>query len=80
MVDIASAQSYIDSNPNCGLMLVPGLRFNQEEAFRGDRVAARKGETQLIAFVNDVIQEVSDSGQYGRWYRQHALNADWLGI
>ena len=52
MVDIASAQSYIDSNPNCGLMLVPGLRFNQEEAFRGDRVAARKGETQLIAFVN----------------------------
>ena len=80
MVDIDSAQAYIDSNPGCGLMLVEDLRFGMAEEYTGDRIAARKGETQLIAFVNDIIREVVDSGQYARWYRQHALNADWLGL
>ena len=80
MVDRETARSYLDSHPGCGLMLVDGLGFGMAEECRGDRIAARKGETQLVAFVNDIIREVVESGQYERWYRRHTLNADWLGL
>ena len=80
MVDRETARSYLESNPDCGLMLVENLGFGMAEECRGDRIAARKGENQLIAFVNDIIRDVVESGEYERWYRQHALNADWLGI
>ena len=39
---------------------------------RRDRIAAQKGEIQLICFVNGVIDEVLESGQYMAWYNQFA--------
>ena len=80
MVDSGSGQAYIDGNPRCGLMMVPGVHFMLEEQFEGDRIAARKGEGQLIAFVNGVIDEVLESGQYMAWYEEAALRADALGL
>jgi len=80
VVDIDTARAYIDSTPGCGLTLVEGCLFRTDEAYNGDRVAARKGETQLIAFVNDVIRELTESGQYMKWYRDAALYASWLGL
>ena len=80
MVDIESGGAYIDGNPECGLTLVPGLRYMPGEAFDGDRVAARKGENQLIAFVNGVIDELLESGQYRAWMEQYAARADELGM
>ena len=80
MVDIESGSAYIEGNPECGLTLVPGVRFTQGEAFDGDRVAARKGENQLIAFVNGVIDELLESGQYRAWMEQYAALADELDM
>ena len=80
MVDIESGSAYIDGNPECGLMLVPGIRYTPSEAFDGDRVAARKGENQLIAFVNGVIDELLESGQYRAWMEQYAARADELDM
>lgn len=80
MVDLGSARDYLNNNPDSGLMLVPGVRFTQEERFQGDRVAARKGETQLIAFVNGVIDELLASGQYMTWYRESVALAARLGL
>lgn len=80
MVDTQTGHAYIEGNPRCGLMMVPGVHFTLEEQFEGDRVAARKGEGQLIAFVNGVIDEVLSSGQYMEWYEEAARRADALGL
>ncbi len=78
-VDQMSAQIYLDNNPKCGLMLVPNVVFVMEEQYDGDRIAARKGETELIAFVNGVINEVLDSGEYERWFFEYEKLAETLG-
>ena len=75
MADIETAQAYIDSNPGCGLMLVPDVQFLLDAQFDGDRVAAKKGELQLMYFVNGVIDEVLESGRYEDWFEQYAAVA-----
>ena len=80
MVDKATGIAYIESNPRCGLMMVPGVHFTLEEQFEGDRIAARKGEGELIAFVNGVIDEVLSSGQYMAWYEEATARANDLGL
>ena len=80
MVDKESADAYIEGNPRCGLMMVPGVHFTLEEAFDGDRIAVKKGEGELIGFVNGVIDEVLASGQYRAWYEEYARQADALGM
>lgn len=71
IVDIESAQAYIDNTPGCGLMVVPEITFSMEEQYEGDRVAAAKGEIPLICFVNGVIDEVLESGKYQEWYDEY---------
>ena len=80
MVDKESGMAYIEGNPRCGLMLVPGVIFTQEEQFDGDRIAAKKGEGALIAFVNGVIDELLASGQYRAWFEEYSIRADELGL
>ena len=80
-VDTASAQLYLEQNPDCGLELVDGVTFMiEEKQYEGDRVAAPNGEIALIYFVNGVIDEVTEDGTYEAWYeeyldyaRQHGL-------
>lgn len=79
-VDLSSAESYIENNPESGLMLVPDLHFTLEAVFDGDRVAAKKGEYQLIYFVNGVIDELIASGEYQAWYEQYEAVAAGLGL
>ena len=79
-VDIESAESYIEHHPDCGLMLVPGLAFGMDEQYEGDRVAGKKGEVQLMYFVNGVIDELLESGQYRLWYQQSEARAAELGM
>ena len=70
-VDTATALAYIQNHPSCGLTLVDGIQFDLEEQFEGDRIAGRKGEIQLMYFVNGVIDEVLSSGQYQAWYNEY---------
>ena len=72
VVDIDNAHVHFDSHPDCGLQLVEGVAFTLEPQYEGDRVAARKGERQLIYFVNGVIDEVVESGEYARWFDEYA--------
>ena len=71
-VEIENARSYIQENPACGLMLLPDVAFALQPQYKGDRIAAEKGEIELICFVNGVIDEVIASGQYDRWFEQYA--------
>ena len=80
VVEIENAQVYIRNNPNSGLILTEGIRFALEEQFTGDRVAGKKGETELMYFVNGVIDEVLSSGLYREWFLDAQKRADELGL
>ena len=79
-VSLETGAAYISKNPDCGLALVENVTFDLDPQFQGDRVAARKGELQLIYFVNGVIDELLASGQYDRWYDEADANAAALGM
>ena len=70
LVDIGTAETYIRNNPDCGLLLIPDLVFSPETPYQGFRVAAKKGETQLIYFVNGVIDEILQNGSYEKWLEE----------
>ena len=79
-VDAETAESYIAKNRNCRLTLAAGVALRQEPQYEGDRIAARKGETALIAFVNGVIDEALSRDLYLSWYREAAERAAELGL
>jgi hypothetical protein len=70
-VDVETGLAYIQSHPSYGLALAEGIQFDLEEQFEGDRIAGRKGEIQLMYFVNGVIDELLESGQYMAWYDEY---------
>ena len=70
-VDRASAEAYIRENPGCGLVLVEKIVLEADEHFLGYRAAAKKGEIQLMYFVNGVIDELLKSGQYEAWLTEY---------
>ena len=79
-VDMENAQNYIRNNPEAGLALAENLVFVLEEQYLGDRIAAKKGEMQLIYFVNGVIDEVLENGTYMKWIEEAQKRADELGM
>ena len=80
MVDIENALTYLGNNPDCGLVMAEGISFSLDEQYAGDRIAAKKGETELLYFVNGVIDEVTDSGLYEEWYEEAQARADELDL
>ena len=79
-VDMENAENYIRNNPDCGLVMAEGISFSLDEQYAGDRIAAKKGETELLYFVNGVIDEVTDSGLYEEWYEEAQARADELDL
>ncbi len=67
VVDLKSAGEYLKLNPDTGLCLAEGMTFIPERQYQGYRAAAKKGEEQLICFVNGVIDEVLANGIYETW-------------
>ena len=80
VVDMETAENYIRNNPESGLALADNLTFELEEQYQGDRIAAKKGETQLIYFVNGVIDEVLADGTYMKWLDEAQQRADELDM
>ena len=70
IVNTENAESYLKQHPDAGLVFSPALSFHLPEALDGDRIAARKGEMELIAFVNGVIDQLLASGEYRDWMRE----------
>ena len=80
MVDVENAKLYIQNNPECGMMVIPDLYFKLEEQYDGTRIGAPKGEIALMYFVNGVIDEILESGQYEDWFAEYTEYAGSLGI
>ena len=75
VIDIENARAFIKNHPDCGLSVVPEVFFALQPPYEGNRIAAAKGEIELICFVNGVIDEVLDSGLYESWFDQYADTA-----
>ena len=79
VVDMETAVTYVRNNPDAGLIVAEGLQFVMEDYFLGDRVVAKKGELQLMYFVNGVIDEVLD-GKYEQRIEEAQKRAAELGL
>lgn len=79
-VDAEAAMEHLENNPEEGLMIVPGIEFYLRAEYQGDRIAARNGENQLIAFVNGVIDEVLANRLYDEWITEARQRARELGM
>ena len=79
-VAVENAQLYIDANPDCGMQVLEGFYFTIDETYGGTRIGAPKGETELIEFVNEILAEINESGQYEEWFEEASEYAASLGI
>ena len=80
VVDSETAKLYVESNPELKLALVPNFNFQLEAQYDGYRIAAKKGEIQILYFVNGVIDELLKSGTYEKWFAEYQDYADRLGL
>lgn len=79
-LDAKTAMEYIEENPGCGLVIAEGIEFPLEPEYQGDRIAAKKGEYQLMYFVNGVIDEILAEDLYTQWMEEAGRRADELGL
>ena len=78
--DAETAIEYLANNPQEGLMILPGVEFYLQREYLGDRIAARNGEYELIAFVNGVIDEVLKNQLYDEWIAEARERVCELGM
>lgn len=80
IVSVAMAELYIKANPNSGLTLVEGFKFDQDPSYSGTRIGMPKGEKELEERINKIIDELVESGLYMEWTKTAEDQAKSLGI
>jgi polar amino acid transport system substrate-binding protein len=80
VTSIPTAQLYIDANPNSGLTIVKDFKFTQDESTLGNRIGIPKGEDELTAKINEIIDEVVKSGDFEKWHAEYTDYAKKLGL
>lgn len=75
---IGNGRLYSDANP--GVNIVNGFKFVENKEWGGTRIGMKKGEDELTAEINAIIDEVVASGVYAQWYDQYAAYAKSLGL
>ena len=73
IVNVAAAKAYIESHPQQKLTLAPGIQLQVAKEMEGDRIAGKKGDLQLMYFVNGVIDEVLADGRYAEWIKTYQV-------
>lgn len=77
--DVANAQLYCEQNE--GLTTLAGtVQFESDPEFDGVRIGIPKGETELLTFVNGVIGDVIESGEFLQWHEEYREVANSMGI
>lgn len=80
VASIPMAQLYIDANPNAGLMIVKNFKFTEDESTAGTRIGIPKGEEELTAKINEIIDLVVRSGDFEKWQTEYTEYAKKLGL
>ena len=76
----STAELYLEANPDCKMSIAPEISFMVDEETQGTRIGIKKGETELLNAVNEIISEVTESGVYEEWYEEYSKYAGSLGI
>lgn len=77
---LSTAELYIEANKNCGMSIVDDFRFVVDESTQGTRIGIPKGETELTDKINEIIDEVVESGQMDQWMKEYTEYAASLGL
>ena len=74
---IGNARIWAEKNE--GVDIARDFKFNVDD-FSGTRIGMMKGEDELTQAINDIIDELVESGQYKQWYEEYRDYAKTLGI
>jgi len=77
-VSIATAELYAEANP--GVVVANEFRFVEDGTTSGTRIAMPKGEIELTARINEIIEKLMAEGSIIEWYNYYAEYAATLGI
>lgn len=80
VTSIPTAQLYIEANKDSGLMVVKDFKFKEDESTSGTRIGIPKGEDELTAKINEIIDEVIKSGDFEKWHTEYVKYAKGLGL
>jgi ABC-type amino acid transport substrate-binding protein len=61
-------------------MVVQGFKFKEDESTSGVRIGISKGEDELTAKINEIIDEVVKSGDFEKWQNEYTQYAKKLGL
>ena len=75
---ITTAKLYADANP--GVTVANNFKFVEDETTQGTRIGIPKGEEELTNKINEIIDELVESGQYEKWYIEYSEYTKKLGI
>ena len=71
-----NAAMFVSANPK--LMILPNVTFRRDKS--GNCVAVPRGETELIAKINEILAEVKAKDLYMQWTREAEAEAKALGL
>ena len=74
------AELYLESNPESGMMILPDFYFTVDEDTQGTRIGIPKGEEELTARINEIIDDVLEKDLYNQWYDEYKEYAKKLGL
>jgi polar amino acid transport system substrate-binding protein len=76
----AFARLYIDANKDCGIVMCEDFRFDVSDDYLGMVIGMKKGEDELTARINEIIDEVVASRVYYEWIKEYKAYAATLGL
>jgi len=74
------AELYLESNPDCGLMILPDFYFTVDLDTQGTRIGIPLGEDELTDRINEIIDTVLEQDLYNQWYEEYKAYAKKLGL
>ena len=77
---IPMAQLYADANPDAELTIVEGFEFEMDKETAGTRIGIPKGEDELTEKINEIIDEVLETGVFEDWHIEYTEYAKSLGL
>lgn len=80
VASVPMARLYIEANKDCGLAVVEGFKFELDPIYDSTVIGVPLGEDELLEFLNELIDEVLESGVYEQWYNEYSEYARNLGI
>ena len=75
---MGTARLYAEANP--GVAVANNFRFAVDKETDGTRIGIPKGEKELTDKINEIVDELVESGQYKAWYDEYEEYAKSLGI